>query len=68
VLATGIFRDERTVVERAVEYFKHGDGMGSVRHAIPVAHDDGLGEWVRPFPSDHLADQLKMAARWSPAR
>ncbi|MEU6672510.1 hypothetical protein [Streptomyces sp. NPDC046727] len=23
---------------------------------------------ARPFPSDHLADQMKMAARWSPAR
>ncbi|MFB6844739.1 alginate lyase family protein [Streptomyces sp. NPDC056373] len=46
VLATGIFCDERAVVERAVEYFKHGDGMGSVRHAIPVVHADGLGEWV----------------------
>ncbi|GAA4295407.1 alginate lyase family protein [Streptomyces venetus] len=46
VLATGIFCDDRAVVERAVEYFKHGDGMGSVRHAIPVVHDDGLAEWV----------------------
>ncbi|MEU0172878.1 alginate lyase family protein [Streptomyces massasporeus] len=46
VLATGIFCDERAVVERAVEYFKHGDGMGSVKHAIPVVHEDGLGEWV----------------------
>ncbi|MFJ5993588.1 alginate lyase family protein [Streptomyces sp. NPDC092370] len=46
VLATGIFCDQRAVVERAVEYFKHGDGMGSVKHAIPVVHEDGLGEWV----------------------
>ncbi|WP_435853851.1 alginate lyase family protein [Streptomyces purpurascens] len=46
VLATGIFCDDRAGVERAVEYFKHGDGMGSVRHAIPVVHDDGLAEWV----------------------
>ncbi|WP_391648088.1 alginate lyase family protein [Streptomyces violarus] len=46
VLATGIFCDDRGKVERAVEYFKHGEGMGSVRHAIPVVHDDGLAEWV----------------------
>ncbi|MEV3971060.1 alginate lyase family protein [Streptomyces sp. NPDC050698] len=46
VLATGIFCDQRAVVERAVEYFKHGDGMGSVKHAIPVVHEDGLAEWV----------------------
>ncbi|WP_461076363.1 alginate lyase family protein [Streptomyces deserti] len=46
VLATGIFCDDRAKVERAVEYFKHGDGMGSIKHAIPVVHDDGLAEWV----------------------
>ncbi|WP_338785366.1 alginate lyase family protein [Streptomyces sp. DG1A-41] len=46
VLATGIFCDDRAVVDRAVEYFKHGDGMGSVKHAIPVVHEDGLAEWV----------------------
>ncbi|WP_435280822.1 alginate lyase family protein [Streptomyces koelreuteriae] len=46
VLATGIFCDDRAAVGRAVEYFKHGDGMGSVRHAIPVVHEDGLAEWV----------------------
>ncbi|MFC9507408.1 alginate lyase family protein [Streptomyces sp. NPDC057002] len=46
VLATGIFCDDRAVVKRAVEYFKHGEGMGSVRHAIPVVHGDGLAEWV----------------------
>ncbi len=46
VLATGIFCDEQAVIERAVEYFRHGDGMGSVKHAIPVVHEDGLGEWV----------------------
>ncbi|MFC9131325.1 alginate lyase family protein [Streptomyces sp. NPDC057099] len=46
VLATGIFCDDRAAVGRAVEHFKHGDGMGSVRHAIPVVHEDGLAEWV----------------------
>ncbi|MFC5632864.1 alginate lyase family protein [Streptomyces bullii] len=46
VLAIGIFCDDRAKVDRAVEYFKHGEGMGSVRHAIPVVHDDGLAEWV----------------------
>ncbi|MGW2566922.1 alginate lyase family protein [Streptomyces sp. NPDC001537] len=46
VLATGIFCDDQDKVERAVEYFKHGAGMGSIRHAIPVVHDDGLAEWM----------------------
>nr|WP_225097460.1 alginate lyase family protein [Streptomyces sp. CoH27] len=45
-LATGIFCDDQAKVERAVEYFKHGAGMGSIKHAIPVVHDDGLAEWM----------------------
>jgi hypothetical protein len=45
-LATGIFCDDQAKVERAVEYFKHGDGMGSIKHAIPVVHDDGLAQWM----------------------
>ncbi|MDN0197088.1 alginate lyase family protein [Streptomyces sp. S.PNR 29] len=46
VLATGIFCDDRAKVEQVVEYFKGGEGLGSVKHAIPVVHDDGLGEWL----------------------
>ncbi|WP_338900543.1 alginate lyase family protein [Streptomyces sp. TG1A-60] len=46
VLATGIFCDDRTQVARAVDYFKNGEGLGAVKKAIPVVHDDGLGEWL----------------------
>ncbi|MFD9108308.1 alginate lyase family protein [Streptomyces bottropensis] len=46
VLATGIFCDDRARVARAVDYFKNGDGLGAVGKAIPVIHDDGLGEWL----------------------
>lgn len=46
VLAVGIHCDDRAKVDRAVEYFKHGEGLGSIRNAIPVVHDDGLGEWL----------------------
>ncbi|MGW7168226.1 alginate lyase family protein [Streptomyces sp. NPDC054884] len=46
VLATGIFCDDSARVEQAVEYFKNGSGLGAVRKAIPVVHDDGLGEWL----------------------
>ncbi|MDX3452920.1 alginate lyase family protein [Streptomyces sp. ME02-8801-2C] len=47
VLAIGILCDDRAKIDRAVEYFKHGAGMGSVRNAIPVVYDDqGLGEWI----------------------
>ncbi|MBA2944546.1 alginate lyase family protein [Streptomyces himalayensis] len=46
VLATGILCDDRAIVDRAVDYFKHGEGMGSILNAIPVVHDDGLAEWA----------------------
>jgi len=46
VLATGIFCDDRAKADRAIDYFKHGKGMGSVKNAIPVVHSDGLAEWV----------------------
>ncbi|MFD3502833.1 alginate lyase family protein [Streptomyces sp. NPDC058678] len=46
VLATGIFCDDKAQVARAVDYFKNGEGLGAVKHAIPVVHDDGLAEWV----------------------
>lgn len=47
VLAIGILCDDRAKIDRAVEYFKHGAGMGSVKNAIPVVYDDqGLAEWV----------------------
>ncbi|MCX4881063.1 alginate lyase family protein [Streptomyces sp. NBC_00847] len=46
VLATGILCDDRAQVTRAVDYFKHGAGLGAVKNAIPVVHDDGLAEWL----------------------
>ncbi len=46
VLATGIFCDDKAIVDRAVEYFKHGEGLGAIKNAIPVVHDDGLAEWL----------------------
>lgn len=46
VLATGIFCDDASQVARAVDYFKHGEGLGSVKNAIPVVYDNGLAEWL----------------------
>lgn len=46
VLATGVLCDDKAQVARAVEYFKHGEGLGSIRNAIPVVRDDGLAEWL----------------------
>lgn len=46
VLATGLFCDDKAQVACAVEYFKHGEGLGSIKNAIPVVYDDGLAEWL----------------------
>ncbi len=46
VLAVGILCDDRTAFNQAVSYFKHGEGMGSIKNAIPVVYSDGLAEWV----------------------
>ncbi|MFI6666772.1 alginate lyase family protein [Streptomyces sp. NPDC050481] len=46
VLATGIFCDDSSQAARAIDYFKHGEGLGSLKHAIPVVYDDGLAEWL----------------------
>ncbi|MEU9172181.1 alginate lyase family protein [Streptomyces sp. NPDC048420] len=46
VLATGVFCDDSSQVARAVDYFKNGEGLGSVKKAIPVVYDDGLAEWL----------------------
>ncbi|UUU20381.1 alginate lyase family protein [Streptomyces sp. DSM 40750] len=46
VLATGILCDDKAQVARAVDYFKNGEGLGAVKKAIPVVHDDGLAEWL----------------------
>ncbi|MFF4269158.1 alginate lyase family protein [Streptomyces sp. NPDC001536] len=46
VLATGILCDDKAQVGRAVDYFKHGEGLGSIKNAIPVVYDDGLAQWL----------------------
>ncbi|MFF4058173.1 alginate lyase family protein [Streptomyces sp. NPDC001668] len=46
VLATGIFCDDKDQVARAIDYFKHGEGLGAITKAIPVVYDDGLAEWL----------------------
>ncbi|MPY59451.1 alginate lyase family protein [Streptomyces spongiae] len=46
VLAVGILCDDQAKVDTAVEYFKHGEGLGSLKNAIPVVHSDGLAEWL----------------------
>ncbi|MFI1396085.1 alginate lyase family protein [Streptomyces sp. NPDC020681] len=45
VMAIGILCDDRALFDRAVEYFKNGQGNGSVKNAVPFLHPGGLGQW-----------------------
>ncbi len=49
ILAIGILCDDGGLYDRAVNYFKSGEGNGSIQHAVPFLHDnvDGydLGQW-----------------------
>ncbi len=46
VLSVGIVCDDETMQAEAIEYFKHGDGVGCITNAVPYLHDDpsGTGE------------------------
>jgi len=45
ILAIGVYCDDRAKYDEAVEYFKNGRGMGSIRNAVPFVHPNGLGQW-----------------------
>lgn len=46
VLAIGILHDDQAMINRAVDYFKNGAGMGSINNATPYVYDDqGLAQW-----------------------
>jgi regulation of enolase protein 1 (concanavalin A-like superfamily) len=45
VLAIGVFCDDRAKYDQAVEYFKNGRGMGSIKNAVPFLYPNGLGQW-----------------------
>jgi hypothetical protein len=44
-VAIGIFCDRRDIYDIGIEYFKHGDGNGSIYNAIPFLHPGGLAQW-----------------------
>lgn len=44
-MAIGIFCDREDIFNRAVDYFKYGDGNGSILHAVPYTYAEGLGQW-----------------------
>jgi hypothetical protein len=46
VLAIGVFADRDDLVDRAVDYFHHGAGNGSLPNAVPYVYaDEGLAQW-----------------------
>jgi len=45
MLAIGIFCDDKPKFDRAIDYFKHGAGNGSIGHAVPFVYPGGLGQW-----------------------
>lgn len=45
VLAIGVLCDDRAKFDQAVTYFKTGAGQGSLGHAIPFLHPDGLAQY-----------------------
>ncbi|MFC4337576.1 alginate lyase family protein [Salininema proteolyticum] len=45
ILACGILTDDRTLVDRAVDYFWNGAGNGAIENAFPFVYDGGLAQW-----------------------
>ena len=45
IMAIGVFCDDHAKFDEAVEYFKHGCGMGSIENAVPFLYPGGLGQW-----------------------
>lgn len=45
VIAIGVLCDKRSIYDEGIRYFKHGDGNGSIGHAIVCIHEGGLGQW-----------------------
>lgn len=43
--AIGVLCDDRELFNEAVEYFKNGEGMGSIKNAVYVVHPGNLGQW-----------------------
>lgn len=44
MLAIGVLTDRRDIYDQAVEYFRSGDGNGSIEHLVWKLHDGGLGQ------------------------
>jgi hypothetical protein len=45
ILAIGVFCDDHSKFDEAVDYFKNGRGMGSLKNAVPFLYPGGIGQW-----------------------
>ncbi|MHA5051705.1 alginate lyase family protein [Streptomyces sp. SD15] len=46
IMAIGILCDDRTKLDRAIAYMKHGAGNGSLKNATPFVYEsEGLAQW-----------------------
>ena len=45
ILAIGVYCDDRAKFNEAIDYFKNGRGMGSIKNAVPFIYPGGLGQW-----------------------
>ncbi|MBC9731203.1 alginate lyase family protein [Streptomyces sp. TRM68367] len=49
IIAIGGLTEDQAKIDRAVEYFKNGDGNGCVKRAVPILHEEAdgvvLGQW-----------------------
>lgn len=45
IIAIGVFCDDRSKFDEAVEYFKNGRGTGSISNAAPFRFEGGLVQW-----------------------
>jgi hypothetical protein len=45
LITMGVLCDDTNIFNEGVEYFKHGQGNGSISNAVPILYSDNFGQW-----------------------
>jgi fibronectin type 3 domain-containing protein len=45
LIAMGVLCDSQAIFDEGVNYFKNGEGAGSIKNAVYYVHPNGLGQW-----------------------
>ena len=45
LVSIGVLCDNREIYNEGIEYYKHGEGTGSIKNAVYYIHENGLGQW-----------------------